>query len=77
MRHVLNLLSGMMDKWNHTRWFTLEKLMKGQSVKDIAAEISVSDKAIYKSIQAGDLNEVIALFGEITQKLNMGINDNN
>ncbi len=73
IQHTLNILSGVMQTWNQTRWQTLERLMAGYSVKEIAAEISVTDKAIYKTIQAADLEEVVALFGEITQTINQGL----
>lgn len=75
MQHTLNLLSGVMHKWNDTRWQTLERLMEGWTVKEIAAEIAVSDKAVYKTIQAADLEEVVALFGEITKALNQSLGE--
>jgi hypothetical protein len=71
----LSLLSFQMDKWNATRMHTLALLQQGMPVKEIAARLQVSDKAVYKTIEAGNLELVIELFDEIeaTIDTNLGV----
>jgi hypothetical protein len=75
LQHTLALLSAHISKWNHTRLATLESLGRGLSVRQIAADLGVSDKAVYKSMAAGELELVRALFDEIEAQLDAGLQE--
>jgi len=75
IRHALNLLSGQVEKWNATRLDSFVALMDGKPVKEIAAELGKSDKTIYKTIQAGELEETALLLKEMTQALKQGVQE--
>ena len=70
LRQTLFLISYNMSKWNKTRLQVLTMQLKHLPVKEIAARIGFSDKAVYKSIRAGALDVIIELFKEIEAILN-------
>lgn len=71
----LSLISFLMDKWNDTRMHTLASLQQGIPVKEIAASLRVSDKAVYKTIEAGNLELIMELFGEIETLINASLEE--
>jgi hypothetical protein len=75
LRQTLFLLSHNMDRWKRTRLQALAMLQKDLSVKEIAAKLHISDKAVYKTIDVGALDIVIALFGEVQDALNASIGE--
>ena len=70
----LNVLSYTMNKWNENRFDILSKLYKGKNVKEIAEEISISEQAVYKSINQGILEEIKSLLQSITVIINQNMN---
>jgi hypothetical protein len=70
MKQALYLVSHNMDKWNRTRLHTLAMLQQGLSVKEIADSLHISDKAVYKTREAGALRVIMRLLGEATDILN-------
>jgi hypothetical protein len=71
----LFLISFLMGKWNETRLHTLGCLQQGMPVKDIAARLHISDKAIYKTIEAGNLELIMELFGEIEALIDVSLEE--
>ncbi len=69
LRQTLSLISLKMGKWNKTRFQTFVLLQKNVSVKEIAAELQISDKAVYKTINAGGLEVISRLFKDIEEIL--------
>jgi len=65
VREVLNLVSHEMEEWNENRLRTLAMRQEGVAVKEIADELGISDKAVYKTIDAGALDVIMRVFDEI------------
>ena len=71
----LSLISFLMGKWNGTRMHTLDYLQQGTPVKEIAAGLRISDKAVYKTIDAGNLELIMEIFGEIEAIINESLEE--
>ncbi|OZG71122.1 hypothetical protein BTA51_22345 [Hahella sp. CCB-MM4] len=71
--HSLQLFSHMCSKWRHSRFKILVGLMDGLSVRDLAGQMQLSDKAIYKNIDEGALDPVQGLLEDITFQLNQAL----
>jgi len=65
VREALNLVSHEMEEWNENRLRTLAMRQEGVAVKEIADELGISDKAVYKTIDAGALDVIMRVFDEI------------
>jgi hypothetical protein len=67
---ALELIAHNSESWKKTRLSVLGKLMDGYDVKAIAADIHVTNAAIYKSISSGALWTVRSLLQEIAAWIN-------
>jgi hypothetical protein len=56
--------------WNKNRFSVLHKYHSGSDVKQIAAEIGMSDVAVYKNINAGALDAVVELTNTVSETIN-------
>jgi hypothetical protein len=65
----LALVSHTIGKWPRTRLEILRGLSENRSVKQIARDLRVSDKAVYKSIDAGAIRTIMPLLEEIVAGL--------
>lgn len=65
--HALDLVSGEILGWKHSRLQVLDHLLAGESVAQIARQLGLADKSIYKSIDAGRLRRMIRTFASIEQ----------
>ena len=72
---TLRLLSWEIRKWKHTRIQVLDLLLADHSVAQMARRLNLSDKTIYKSIDAGNLHRVIQTFEEIATLINLQMQD--
>ena len=70
LRETLSLVSHTMTKWPRTRFQTLAMMQAGNSVKEVAARLDLSDQAVYRTIDAGALDVVTQLFNETQAILN-------
>lgn len=66
----LKLLSADFRSWKRNRIKILEQLYSGSDVKQIAAELNLSDVAVYKNIHAGNLTAVMEYTKGLTELLN-------
>lgn len=66
----LKILSGNLRTWNRNRFLILEKLCGGAEVKQIAADLKLSDVAVYKNIHAGRLEAVMEFTAGIAALIN-------
>jgi len=66
----LQLLSSEVMTWKKTRLQILVMLDKGLSVKKIADEISISESAVYKNRDEGDLRLILDLKESIGKNIN-------
>jgi hypothetical protein len=73
VQHILFLISHNMDRWNRNRLRTLAMLQRDLPVKEIATELGISDKAVYKTIDVGALELIISLFRDVQDILNTAI----
>jgi hypothetical protein len=69
LRQTLSLISSNMIKWNKTRLQTLEMLQENVSVKEIATRLQISDRAVYKTLNAGALEVIGQIFKDIEKIL--------
>jgi hypothetical protein len=70
MSQSLSLVSFNMSKWNKTRFQTFAMLQQNVTVKEIASRLLLSERAVYKTINAGSLETIALLFKEIETVLN-------
>lgn len=62
---TLLLISNKITRWKKSRLQILEGLWQDLSVKEMAKYIDITDKAIYKNIEDGELKAVKQLLAEI------------
>jgi hypothetical protein len=70
IRQSLFLVSHFSYDWKETRLKVLTLMNENTSVNEIAARLQITDKAVYKNIDAGGLNVVKKLLKEISEVLN-------
>jgi hypothetical protein len=66
---ALDLLSHTTDGWHLNRLEVLQRLLDGEDPKTIAQAMELTPAAIYKNIQAGALNTILTLCGEVSRAL--------
>ncbi|MEX2435643.1 MAG: hypothetical protein WD735_03100, partial [Balneolaceae bacterium] len=69
------LLSNEMKRWKKVRFQILERLNHDVAIKDIAQELNLSDAAVYKNRDDGDLNLVMDLQNTISRLLNQKLEE--
>jgi hypothetical protein len=67
----LALVSHTIGKWPRNRLEILRGLFENLDVKQMAHDLRVSDKAVYKSIDAGAIRTIVPLLEEITAGLRL------
>jgi hypothetical protein len=70
INQVLCVFSHEFNKWKESRLKTFNLYLKGKNVKEITEELGLTDKAIYKTINAGMLEIFQEQFLEITKIIN-------
>lgn len=71
--HLLNFASPKIGTWERNRLRIVRGLLTGESVADLERELSISNVAVYKNINAAALDEWRALCDEITRLLNQAL----
>jgi hypothetical protein len=69
----LFLISSMFSKWKQNRFQIMQRLCRDSSVKQIAQNLNITDKAIYKNIDDGGLKIIRELFSEIEGIINRSL----
>jgi predicted DNA-binding protein YlxM (UPF0122 family) len=69
-KQSLFLISHMLKKWKQTRLTILNLLYEGYSTKEISRKLKISEQAVYKNINAGELDTIIKIVTEISNRLN-------
>lgn len=72
---TLELLSNEMKRWKKVRFQILERLNQGLAIKDIARALKLSDAAVYKNRDEGDLNLMLDLQSTVSQLLNQKLKE--
>jgi SatD family (SatD) len=62
----LDLVSHLVRKWDRNQFDMLLGAFDRHPVKDIAVDLGVTDKAVYKAVEAGAMKTIIRIFEEIT-----------
>lgn len=73
MKPTLALISHLVGSWQPNRWRILLRLYEGGTVKEIAEELGISESAVYKNIESGDLKTIIDIFQAMTVDLNQAL----
>ena len=69
----LQLLSHNVNKWKQHRLAIMAALGQGQKVQQIAAQLGISDKAVYKSISAGGVEYNLEIFRQLAILINQAL----
>ncbi|REL24980.1 hypothetical protein DYD21_15775 [Rhodohalobacter sp. SW132] len=64
------LMSDGIKKWKKTRYMIVNKLNSGLPVKKIAAELDISETAVYKNREDGSIDIIMEMTGNITVLMN-------
>lgn len=75
LNQTLELLSNEMNRWKKVRFQILEKLNRDVAIKDIAKELNISEAAVYKNRDEGDLNLVKDLQNTVSRLLNQKLEE--
>ncbi len=70
INQTLSHVSQNMIKWKQSRIKIFNLLREGKSIKEMSKKLKVTDKAIYKHIDAGALNIISNIFDGVTRELN-------
>ncbi|WP_340105601.1 SatD family protein [Rhodohalobacter sp. 8-1] len=70
VNYSLQFLSNEIKQWKKTRLQILVMLQEGESVKKIAEEIGISESAVYKNREDGDLNLALEMKESIGENIN-------
>ncbi len=73
IKKILPLISQNMIKWKLTRIKIFNLLIEGRTVKEISKKLHITDKAVYKHIDAGALNIIIDILNRITFEINSSL----
>ena len=73
IKNILPLISQNVIKWKLTRIKIFNLLIEGRTVKEISKKLHVTDKAVYKHIDAGSLNIIIDVLNQITLEINSSL----
>ena len=69
----LNLIAHDVRKWKHTRIQVLDRLYAHIPVSEIAQALQLSEKTIYKTIDVGELEQVMETFKEAERLINQAV----
>jgi hypothetical protein len=70
IKQVLFLLSHLTSGWKESRFKILSLLYDDMSVFEVAKKMKISDKAVYKNIDAGALTNIISITKIISMEIN-------
>jgi len=70
IKQSLFLISHLSLNWKETRLQILTLLYEKMPANDISKKIKITDKAVYKNVDAGSLQVIISLTNEISKELN-------
>ncbi len=73
MKPTLALISHLTESWKPNRWQILLRLYEEISVKEVAEELKISDSAVYKNIESGDLRTIIDVFKAMATELDRAL----
>ncbi|NIM14809.1 MAG: hypothetical protein GTO45_22705 [Candidatus Aminicenantes bacterium] len=73
VEQTLFLISHMFLKWKQNRFQILQRLCRDSTVKQMAQNMNITDKAIYKNIDDGGLKIIMELFSEIEGIINRSL----
>jgi hypothetical protein len=68
---AFRILTGNLRSWNRNRFAILSQLCYDIPVKQIAAELGLSEVAVYKNIRAGTLDAVIDFTDSLSEQINL------
>lgn len=70
VNHTLHFLSNELKQWKKTRLQILVMEQKGEPVKKIAKKLGISESAVYKNREEGDLDLILKLKKSIGENIN-------
>lgn len=73
LQQVLFLISFISGSWKKTRFDVLTMLYENKSIAEIAKKLKITDKAVYKNIDAGALRIILDLTDKISDRINQSL----
>lgn len=70
IQESLYMVSYTCRNWNFNRLRAFVSCFKNEEIQTVADELHITDKAIYKTISAGNLQNIFRLLNEITRIIN-------
>ncbi len=70
IENILFLISHLSSNWKKTRYNILALLYENKNVIEISKKLKITDKAVYKNIDAGSLLVIKDLTNEISKEIN-------
>jgi hypothetical protein len=70
IKQSLFLLSHISYNWKETRLMILSMMYEHVSISEISKKIKITDKAVYKNVDAGALQTVIKFTNELSKNIN-------
>jgi hypothetical protein len=65
----LGVLGHSIGKWKHHRLAIAASLVRGQKVQQIAAQLGISEQAVYKSISDGGVEQALQLMQQLSRAM--------
>lgn len=70
IENILFLISHLTSTWKKTRYNVLTLLYENKNVFEISKKLKITDKSVYKNINAGSLLVIKELTNEISKEIN-------
>jgi SatD family protein len=71
---ALELIAHNREKWRTPRVVTLANILQGKSVKEISQVTGSTEQAVYRNIRDGELEAIISMFADITERMTAVLN---
>ncbi len=68
----LNLMNKIMDNWKFNSLYIFNSFMHGKSIDEIAANLKISKRGVYKVADTNCIKEFVSVFNEIEIKIMNG-----
>jgi len=73
--HALAQVAHYLRGWEKNRLRILEGRLRGRTVRELEEELGISKVAVYKNIRAAALDDIAAIWQELSRALNGALRD--
>lgn len=72
VNYSLSLISDSMKKWNKRRFAILYAYSRNREIREVAEFLNISERSVYKNIQAGSMETILGTVNEIADIMGAG-----